>query len=76
MQPLLVGEVGGVDDKLGEGLGVVVSAELPPPPAHPTVKAGIAASPNTAIAALASDFMSAPDSVFIVSALSTHPMRQ
>ena len=56
MQPPLVGE-GGVDDTLGEGLGVVLPAELPPPPAHPTAKASTAAPPNSAIAVLAPDFI-------------------
>jgi hypothetical protein len=56
MQPPLVGEGGGVDDTLDEGLGVVGSAELPPP-AHPTAKASTAAPPNSAIAVLAPDFI-------------------
>jgi hypothetical protein len=50
MQPPLVSEGGGVDDTLDEGLGVVLPAELPPPPAHPTAKASTAVPPNSAIA--------------------------
>ena len=57
MQPPLVSEGGGVDDTLDEGLGVVLPAELPPPPAHPTAKASTAVPPNSAIAVLAPDFI-------------------
>jgi hypothetical protein len=57
MQPPFVGEGDGVDDTLDEGLGVVLSAELPPPPAHPTAKASTAAPPNSVIAVLAPDFI-------------------
>src|SRR5580698_5808005 len=57
MQPPLVGDGEGVEDTLGEGLGVVGSAELPPLPAHPTAKASTAAPPNSMIAVLARDFI-------------------
>jgi hypothetical protein len=51
---------GGVDGTLDEELGVVVGvvllADLPPPP-HPTAKASTAAPPNSAIVDLAPDFI-------------------
>jgi hypothetical protein len=57
MQPPLVGEGAAIDGAVDEGLGVVLPADLAPPPPHPTAKASTAAPPNSASAVLASDFI-------------------
>ena len=78
MQPPLVGEGATIDGAVDDGLGVVLSANLPPPPPHPTARATTAAPPNSASAVLASYFikssilmsgrLATPESDFIVGA--------
>jgi hypothetical protein len=48
---------GTLDEEVGVVVGVVLLADLPPPPPHATAKASTAVPPNSAIAVLAPDFI-------------------